>query len=74
MLMKANPASNMFDALEFEFAFDEHVAVEVKVYPDEQLVQFVEETQIEQPAEQAVQFANDVTVAAHDTHHVAVPV
>jgi len=56
MLIKASPANSMLEALEFEFEFEEHVAVDVNVYPEEQFVQFVDDTQIEQPAEQAVQF------------------
>jgi len=59
MLMNANPASNMLEALAFA-EFDEHVYVDVNVYPDEQFVQLVFDVQIEQPAEHAVQFGTFV--------------
>jgi len=70
MLINANPASNMFEALAFA-EFDEHVYVEVKVYPDEQFVQFDEDEQIEQPDEQAVQFGTFVT---NEPHYAQKPV
>jgi hypothetical protein len=56
MLMKANPERSIFDDFDVLFADEAHVKVEVKVYPVEQLVQFVDDEQIEHPAEQAVQF------------------
>jgi len=65
MLMKAKPAMSMFDDLALAFADETQVKVEDKVYPVEQLVQFDDEEQIEQPAEQAVQFGTLVMNEAH---------
>jgi len=64
MLINANPASNIFEALALA-EFDEHVYVDVNVYPDEQFVQFVEDEQIEQPAEHAVQLGTFVINCEH---------
>jgi len=49
MLMKANPAKSMFDDLEVELELALQVYVEVKVYPDWQVVQVVVELHVEQP-------------------------
>jgi len=56
MLIKANPERSMFDDFDVVEAVEAQVKVDVNVYPVEQLVQFVADEQIEQPAEQAVQF------------------
>jgi len=60
MLMKANPERSMFDDFEVVEADEAQVKVDVKVNPVEQLVQFVFDVQIEQPAEQAVQLGTFV--------------
>jgi len=65
MLMKAKPARSMFDALPVTLADETQVKVDDKVYPVEQFVQLVDEEQIEQPAEHAVQFGTFVINEPH---------
>jgi len=64
MLMKARPANKAFEDLAFALLF-EHVYVDVKVYPEEQFVQFDEDEQIAQFDEHAVQLVIEVTVYIH---------
>jgi len=64
MLMKARPANKAFEDLALALLF-EHVYVDVKVYPDEQFVQFVADEQIAQFDEQAVQLTTFVRKFVH---------